>query len=75
MLTGIIEDFARRMERRVAELTAEFTRTLDFAGLEAALNEECAKLNAELQQTMLQTLLLEEMFLSLIGRFLSNQLL
>jgi putative ubiquitin-RnfH superfamily antitoxin RatB of RatAB toxin-antitoxin module len=66
MLIDIIEDFARRMESRVAELTAEFTRILDFAGLEAALNEECAKLNAELQQAMLQALLLEEMFLSLL---------
>ena len=35
MLTDIIDDFARRMESRVAELTAEFTRTLGFAGLEA----------------------------------------
>ena len=57
-------------------------RTLDtstplstnFAGLEAALNAECARLDAErcaelvevLQQAMLQALLLEEMFLSLL---------
>jgi hypothetical protein len=37
MLIDIIEDFARRMESRVAELTAEFTRILDFAGIGAPL--------------------------------------
>lgn len=55
MLTDIIEDFARRMESRGAELFTEFTGSLDFAGLEAALNEECARLNAALQQALLQS--------------------
>lgn len=66
MLTGIIEDFARRMESLTGELIAKFTETLDFAGLEEALNKECASLNAELQQAVLQALLLEKMFLSLL---------
>lgn len=69
MLDDIIQDFARRLESRVLEITAEFTQMLDFAGLEAALNEECAKLNAALQQAMLQALLLDEIFLELLKRY------
>ena len=69
MLDDIIQDFARRLESRALEITSEFTQTLDFAGLEAALNEECAKLNAALQQAMLQALLLDEIFLELLKRY------
>ncbi|SEH05892.1 hypothetical protein [Candidatus Venteria ishoeyi] len=66
MLTDIIKDFAWRMENRVGELTMEFTESLDFSALEEALNKECVNLNAALQQAMLQALLLEEIFLSLL---------
>ena len=69
MLNDIIEDFARRMESRVLEITAEFTQTLDFAGLEAALNEECAKLNAALQQALLEALLLDAIFLEMLKQY------
>lgn len=46
MLTDIIEDFAQQMKILTGELIAKFTETLDFEGLEAALNKECARLNA-----------------------------
>jgi len=61
-LNDIIQKFAKRMESRVLEITAELTQRLDIVGLEAVLNEECAKLNAEFQQAMLQALLLEKAF-------------
>lgn len=54
MLTDMIEEFAQRMKSRFAVLATEFVERFDFAGLEADLNEECAKLNAALQRTLLQ---------------------
>jgi len=54
MLIYIIEDFSRQMESRVAELITEFTKSLDFAGLEAAIKSACARLKATLQQALLQ---------------------
>ncbi len=66
MLQDIIPDFTRRMESRLQEITTEFTQQLDFAGLERALNEECARLNAELQEAVLDALLLDTFFLSLL---------
>ena len=47
----IIQKFAQRMETRMQEITEKFMKELNFSGLEAALDEECAKLNAELQFT------------------------
>lgn len=66
MFSEIVQDFARRMESRLAEITEEFLRKKDFSGVEAAMNEECARLNAELQQAILQTLLNDAIFLSLL---------
>ena len=63
MLNDIIQDFARRMESRILEISAEFAQRLDFAGLEKAITEECARFSAELQQAILEALFLEEVFL------------
>ena len=52
------------MESQIAEITTEFTQKLDFTGLESALNEECAKLSAEIQQTLLQALLSDDALLT-----------
>ncbi len=69
MLKNIIQEFAHRMESRGLEITAKFTQEIDFAGLEAALNEECAHLNAALQQAMLQALLMKEFLLNLLKTY------
>ena len=71
MLNEIIQDFNRRMEIRILEISAEFAQQLDFSGLETAIGEECARFSAErcaelvevLQQAILEALLLEEIFL------------
>lgn len=63
MLNEIIQDFNRRMEIRILEISAEFAQNLDFAGLETAIGEECARFSAELQQAILEALLMEEIFL------------
>jgi len=57
MLINIIQEFAQRMERRRLEMTLRLTQEFDFTIIESELNQECAQLNAALQQTMLQELL------------------
>lgn len=66
MLQEVIHNFTQRMESRVLEITADFTQRLNFAELEAALNDECATLNAQLQQILLEALLMEAMVRSLL---------
>ena len=63
MLNEIIQDFKRRMEIRILEISAEFAQHLDFACLETAIEEECARFSADLQRAILEALLLEETFL------------
>jgi hypothetical protein len=54
------------MECRCFELIAEFTQRLNFAKLEKALIQECAKLCAEMLQALLQDLLNDTVFLALL---------
>ncbi len=58
MLDTIIQDYAEQIKIRCLEIMADFT------GVEKAITEELAKLSAQLQQAMLNTLLLAGVFLS-----------
>jgi hypothetical protein len=63
MLINIIQEFAWRMECRLSAMPSNLRQNIDFAIIESELNQECAQLNAALQQAMLQELLREEFFL------------
>ncbi|MDY6992594.1 MAG: hypothetical protein SVR94_08330 [Pseudomonadota bacterium] len=69
MLINIIQEFAQRMEGRLLEMRSKLTQQNDFAVIESELNQECAQLNAALQQAMLQELLREEVFLSMLKTY------
>jgi len=69
MLGNIIQEFARRMETRALKISDEFAQQFDFSILEKALNDECAKLNSALQKSMLQALLLDKTFISLLKTY------
>jgi len=64
MLDAIIQDFAEQMKNASSKIIAEFTIQLDFTGVEKAITEELAKLAANLQQTILNALLIQSVFLS-----------
>jgi len=69
MLNDIVQEFTQRMESRMLEIVAEFTQQLNFADLEAALNAELAKLNANFQQAVLQKLLLNYAFINMLKKY------
>ncbi|MDY6991073.1 MAG: hypothetical protein SVR94_00485 [Pseudomonadota bacterium] len=66
---NIIQEFAWRMEHRRLEMSSKLTQQIDFATIESELNQECVPLNAALQQAMLQALLREEHFLSVLKTY------
>ncbi len=66
MLDNIIQDFNRRMESRIMEMSAAFAQHLDFAHLESAITDECARFSAELQPAILEGLLREKVFLEVL---------
>jgi hypothetical protein len=67
MLLNSIQEFAWRMEHRRFEMIAKLSQEMDFARIEAELNQKCAQLNAMLQQALVQQLLREERFLRLLN--------